>query len=116
MASRNSLAIGLSAVPALWGLRPESAAVPLVHATPTISAPRKPAATRESNLGRRRGDLEIRYTGLSFDEPENVRFRCKLEGYDEDWIDVGVRRTAYYTKLPPGEYSFSVRTCNIRTT
>ncbi len=58
------------------------------------------------------GNLEIQYTGLSFVDPENVRFRYMLAGYDADWIEAGVRRTAYYTNLPPGEYSFRVIACN----
>lgn len=58
------------------------------------------------------GNLEIRYTGLSFVAPEKVRFKYKLEGYDEDWVDAGTRRVAYYTKIPPGEYRFRVIASN----
>lgn len=58
------------------------------------------------------GNLEIHYTGLSFIAPEKVRFRYKLEGYDENWIEAGTRRIAFYTKLPPGEYSFRVISTN----
>ncbi len=58
------------------------------------------------------GDLEIQYTGLSFIAPEKVRFRYKLEGYDENWIEAGTRRAAFYTKLPPGEYTFRVMSTN----
>ncbi|MGD2090494.1 MAG: two-component regulator propeller domain-containing protein [Candidatus Aminicenantes bacterium] len=56
--------------------------------------------------------FEIHYTGLSFQVPERVRFKCKLEGFDEEWQDVGTRRIAYYTKLPPGDYTFRVTACN----
>ncbi|MCP4216839.1 MAG: response regulator [bacterium] len=56
--------------------------------------------------------LEIHYTALSFRVPKRVRFKYKLEGYDNRWIDVGTRRIAYYTKLPPGDYTFRVRACN----
>ena len=54
------------------------------------------------------GDLEIHYAGLSFARPGEVRFRYFLEGYDEDWVEAGNRRTAYYTKVPPGQYRFTV--------
>lgn len=57
-------------------------------------------------------DLEFHYTGLSFIAPERVRFRYKLEGYDEDWIAADTRRTAYYTSLPSGDYTFRVTACN----
>jgi signal transduction histidine kinase/ligand-binding sensor domain-containing protein/DNA-binding response OmpR family regulator len=58
------------------------------------------------------GDLEIRYTGLSYLIPERVRFKYRLEGFDNEWIDVGTRRVAYYTNLPPGKYQFQVIACN----
>jgi PAS domain S-box-containing protein len=57
-------------------------------------------------------DLEIDYTALSFMAPEKVRFRYKLEGRDRDWQDVGNRRQAFYTNLPPHHYRFRVAACN----
>jgi signal transduction histidine kinase/ligand-binding sensor domain-containing protein len=57
-------------------------------------------------------NLEIAYTGLSFVKPEQVRFRYKLEGLDEDWVEAGTRRTAYYSHLPPNEYVFRVMAAN----
>lgn len=57
-------------------------------------------------------NLEINYTGLSFIKPEQVRFRYKLEGLDADWIEAGTRRTAYYSYLPPNEYTFRVVAAN----
>lgn len=52
--------------------------------------------------------LEISYTGLSLDKAEKVRFRYRLEGLDPDWIEAGTRRTAYFSHIPPGEYTFKV--------
>jgi ligand-binding sensor domain-containing protein/signal transduction histidine kinase/CheY-like chemotaxis protein len=57
-------------------------------------------------------NIEISYTALSFVVPGRVRFKYKLEGYDEDWIDAGARRTAYYTGLHPGRYRFRVIASN----
>src|SRR5262249_35471157 len=53
-------------------------------------------------------DLQIDYTAPTFLEPNNVRFRYRLEKYDAEWVDAGNRRTAFYTKLPPGTYTFLV--------
>jgi len=53
-------------------------------------------------------NLEVHYTGLSLGEPEAVRFRYRLDGYDGDWVDAGGRRVAYYTRLAPGDYRFRV--------
>lgn len=57
-------------------------------------------------------NLEIDYTGLSFSRAEEVRFFYKLEGIDEEWIDAGKRRTAFFPYLPPGEYTFHARAVN----
>jgi PAS domain S-box-containing protein len=57
-------------------------------------------------------DLETDYTALSLVAPEKVRFRYKLEGLDRDWRDVGNRRQAFYTNLPPRHYRFRVAACN----
>jgi ligand-binding sensor domain-containing protein/two-component sensor histidine kinase len=56
--------------------------------------------------------LEFQYTGLSFIAPEKVRFKYKLEGFDKDWVDANNRRVAYYTSIPPGDYTFRVKACN----
>jgi signal transduction histidine kinase len=57
-------------------------------------------------------DLEIDYTALSLVAPEKNRFRYKLEGLDKDWHDVGNRREAFYTNLPPRHYRFRVAASN----
>ena len=56
--------------------------------------------------------LELVYTAVSFDAPERVRFRYRLEGLDLDWVDAGTRRTAFYNFVPPGNYRFHVAACN----
>ena len=53
-------------------------------------------------------NLEIEYTALSFIRSEQIHFRYMLEGLDSNWIDAGSRRTAYYSHLPPGTYTFHV--------
>lgn len=59
-----------------------------------------------------RGEIEFHYTGLSFLDPEKVRFRYLLEGYDQTWVDAGTRRVAYYTNIAPGAYRFRVIASN----
>jgi PAS domain S-box-containing protein len=56
--------------------------------------------------------FEFHYTGLSLLAPGKVWFKTKLEGFDQDWVEVGTRRVAYYTNLPPGQYRFRVQACN----
>lgn len=56
--------------------------------------------------------VELRYTGLSFVSPEQVQFQYRLEGHEATWVHAGSRRTAYYTKVPPGEYRFRAKAAN----
>ncbi len=56
--------------------------------------------------------LEIRYTGLDCDEPQQVHFKYLMGGYVTNWTDAGQRRTVQYSKLPPGTYHFQVTARN----
>jgi ligand-binding sensor domain-containing protein/signal transduction histidine kinase len=51
---------------------------------------------------------EFHYTALSLLASQRSHFKYRLEGFDKDWIDAGNRRTAYYTTLPPGTFTFHV--------
>jgi signal transduction histidine kinase/ligand-binding sensor domain-containing protein len=57
-------------------------------------------------------NFEIGYTALSFINSENLQFKYKLEGLDDDWIDAGTRRLAYFSHVPPGNYTFRVIAAN----
>ena len=57
-------------------------------------------------------NVEIAYTGLSLARPEQIRFKYQLAGLSDVWINAGTRRTAYYSYIPPGEYTFKVSANN----
>ena len=73
-------------------------------------APLKLAAGMEIAPGPQQ--WEFHYTGLSLLVPKRSQFRYRLEGLDKDWVDAGTRRTAYYTGLAPGTYTFHVIASN----
>ncbi len=56
--------------------------------------------------------FEFDYAGLSFIAPQKVRYRYMLEGFDRRWTNAGAGRTAYYTNIPPGKYTFRVQAAN----
>ncbi|MEZ4428978.1 MAG: two-component regulator propeller domain-containing protein [Nannocystaceae bacterium] len=60
------------------------------------------------SLGQGVRNLELRYTSPSLARPEALRFRYRLEGLDEGWVEAGDRRVAYYTGVPAGDYRFTV--------
>jgi signal transduction histidine kinase len=62
--------------------------------------------------GRHLQNLEFDYIAVDLRSPGRVSYQYMLDGQDPDWQDVGSRRQAYYTNLPPGSYRFRVRAAN----
>ena len=85
---------------------------PAIDISSVIADGKSLAAEDGLQLGAHVKDLEINYTALSLVVPDRVFFRYKLDGVDKDWEEAGTRRQAFYTNLPPGQYSFHVRACN----
>ncbi len=56
--------------------------------------------------------FQFDYAALSFTAPQKVRYRYMLDGFDHQWTEAGGRRTAYYTNIPPGQYTFRVQAAN----
>lgn len=56
--------------------------------------------------------VEFRYTANTFVAPEKTRFRYRLLGLDNHWMEADDRREAYFTDLSPGDYQFEVTACN----
>lgn len=57
-------------------------------------------------------NVHLDYTATSLSASEKVRFRYRLDGFDDAWQDAGTRREAFYTNLHPGNYAFRVIACN----
>jgi signal transduction histidine kinase/ligand-binding sensor domain-containing protein len=58
------------------------------------------------------GNIEIQYSGLSFVNSERIAFKYRLTPSDDDWVEAGTRRAAFYSHLAPGNYTFSVLAAN----
>lgn len=56
--------------------------------------------------------FNISYAALDFEDPDNILYAYKLEGFDNDWNYVQKQRTANYTNLPKGKYVFKVKSTN----
>ncbi len=54
-------------------------------------------------------NLQIHYTALGSNHPEQLVFRYRLQNYDRDWVYARSRRVAYYSHLAPGRYTFQVQ-------
>lgn len=56
--------------------------------------------------------VEIKYTGLSFDAPERIKFTHRLTNFEDDFSEASSERTISYTNLRPGEHTFMVNAIN----
>jgi len=56
--------------------------------------------------------IEIAYTSLSFKSPENIKFKTKIEGLDDEWSKETYDRKIYFNYLPTGDYTFRLKGTN----
>ena len=56
--------------------------------------------------------LTFEFAALEYSAPAKNRYAYRMVGFDEDWLDAGAARTATYTNLAPGRYTFQVRASN----
>jgi ligand-binding sensor domain-containing protein/signal transduction histidine kinase len=63
-------------------------------------------------LDHRDSTFGFTFTALSFTDPSRNRFSYRLDGFDDDWIEAGTRRSCQYTNIPPGRYVFRVQGSN----
>lgn len=89
--------------------RPQSR--PPVISIKSISVDHSPL-DEQGIIGPRPRVLEIRYLGVNLTAPDQVIYKYRLDGFDDDWQEVGRRTEAIYTRLPAGNYRFSVMASN----
>ncbi|GAB4282381.1 MAG: hypothetical protein Kow0068_07020 [Marinilabiliales bacterium] len=56
--------------------------------------------------------LTFEFVGISYKNPNEVLYTWKLEGFDKDWINPTPNRQAVYSNLPPGNYTFYLKSVN----
>jgi hypothetical protein len=56
--------------------------------------------------------FSFEFTGLNYRQPEKNKYKYKLEGFDDDWVDAQTERKKEYTNISPGEYTFRVLASN----
>jgi len=68
--------------------------------------------TQHISLPYDQSTISIDFAALSYTVPEMNEYAYKMDGLDKDWTYLKTNRKAYYTKLPPGQYTFMVRGSN----
>jgi len=56
--------------------------------------------------------LTFEFIGLQYNTPDRNRYAYQLIGVDENWVYGGAHRSANYTNLSPGTYTFRVKAAN----
>ena len=56
--------------------------------------------------------LSFDFAGLDYTAPQKNRYMYKLEGFDQDWVDIGQARRTTFTNLPADDYVFRVKASN----
>ena len=68
--------------------------------------------TDKITLNHDQSTLSIDFAALSFISPQMNEYAYKMEGLDKDWTYLKTYRKAYFTELPPGNYTFKVKASN----
>ncbi|GAB3278715.1 sensor histidine kinase [Larkinella harenae] len=74
----------------------------------------KPVMTKENKitLSHEESTIAFEFAALNYSLPEKNQYAYMLEGFDDDWIIKTNSRTAAYTNLDPGLYTFRVMASN----
>ena len=70
------------------------------------------SVTQELILSYRENFFTLEFVALDFTAPEKNNYAYMMEGFDNEWIQLGNKREANYTNLNPGKYTFRVKASN----
>src|SRR5882724_9411395 len=67
------------------------------------------AETKEIKISYKSSVISFEFASLNYTLPAKKHYAYMLEGFDKTWNDIGTKRTATYTNLDPGQYTFKVK-------
>ena len=70
------------------------------------------AETAEVVLSHDQTDLEFEFVAFHYADPKSNEYAYMLDGWNDDWVYVGNKRSASFTNLDPGLYTFHVKAAN----
>jgi signal transduction histidine kinase/ligand-binding sensor domain-containing protein/DNA-binding response OmpR family regulator len=78
-----------------------------------VLLPQSITETRSLTLKYRENVFSISFAALNYFHPEKNRYAYMLEGFNNNWLTTdGAQRTATFTNLDPGDYTFKVKASN----
>ncbi len=86
---------------------------PPVVATNLVLNGQPHAITKQLTLEASQRDFSLEFAALDFSNPQKIRYRYRLQGYDNNWLDVDYEhRSANYGNLAPGNYRLQLMASN----
>ncbi|MGZ3866663.1 MAG: ligand-binding sensor domain-containing protein [Bacteroidia bacterium] len=71
------------------------------------------SVTKEITLNYNQNSFSFEFTAISFINPLKNKYAYKLDGFDKEWnYHNALNRSAAYTNLSPGTYTFTVKASN----
>jgi ligand-binding sensor domain-containing protein len=67
---------------------------------------------KEITLNHKQNNFTLYFSALHYANPALNHYKYKLEGFDNDWVDAGIKRFVSYTNLPYKKYTFRVIASN----
>lgn len=95
---------------AVTGIRINNVELPISGGNPILKLPLNTAT--KITLSYEDNSISLAFAGLQFNQPGDIVYRYRLEGYDDQWISAGHTPVAVYTKIPPGHYTLLLNASN----
>ena len=57
-------------------------------------------------------EVTFDFVAFHYADPKGNKYAYMLEGFNDDWVHVGQQRSASFTNLAPGAYTFRVKAAN----
>ncbi len=71
------------------------------------------AYTSQISLEHDQNNIEIDFSTFDFVQKGSVKYICRLDPYVSEWSQPSDANNVVYKKLPPGDYTFRVKACNV---
>ncbi len=68
--------------------------------------------TNNTHLSYDDNNITFNYSGICLTNPSKVKYSHILEGFEKNWSPPSKERQAIFSNLPPGTYTFKVKSCN----
>ncbi len=85
---------------------------PVVPGDETKILEKRISKTHEIVLDYTQSIFSIDFVALNYISTEKNRYKYRLDGYNEEWVDIGNQRSVSFMNLREGKYTFSVIASN----